>query len=309
MDKETPEFSIVVPVYNSENTLEKLFSSIQNVMNEMGKTFEIIFVEDYSSDNSWQVLQKIHQANTEQVKIIRFAKNYGQHNATLCGFRHCSGNYVVTIDDDLQHQPQDIPTLVAEIESSKADIVYAICETPHKGFRKWGSKGWKTGTKIFDEALGEGSSFRLIRRDVVKKVAEHRQHFVFIDEMLYWYTEHIQVVNVEFNAGEKNSSGYSSFKLVMMGLNLAVFYSSLPLRLMTYGGLLLSFFTFCLGVFYISKKLIWGAPVPGYTSLIVAILFSTSIMLICFGIIGQYLGKIYTVLNNKPTYSIREKEL
>ncbi len=304
------DISVVIPVFNSEQSLNELAQRLTDVLTGEGLLYELIFVEDYSSDGSWKVLKQVKEQH-QKVKLIRLAKNYGQHNATLCGFRHAKGNLILTIDDDLQHQPEDIPQLLEKMRGEDVDIVYAISKdyTHKKGYRKAGSKIWKFGTKNFDEALGEGSSFRLIQREVVEKVCEHRQHFIFIDEMLHWYTEHIAIIKVKFLPRAKGQSGYSGIKLFLMGINLAVFYSSVPLKIMTYGGLLMSLVTFAVGVYFIAKKMIWGTPVQGYTSLIVAIMFSTSLMLICFGVIGQYLGKIYTVLNNKPTYSIKEKHL
>jgi len=305
------EYSVVIPVYNSQDSLEELFNRINETLQKLTNEFEVIFVDDYSSDGSWGILNQIKQTNQSKVKIISFAKNYGQHNATMCGFRHAKGNIVITLDDDLQHNPEDIPQLVSALKEKQVDIIFGapIDYRYKKGYRRYVSKLWKFGTHKLNNALEDGSSFRVIKKEIINKVISHRQHFIFIDEMLGWYTDIIDVEKVNFNKTEKKDSGYNAIKLFFLMLNLGIFYSSIPLKMMTYGGLLMSLFSFLLGLRFMYKKIFIGVSVSGYTSLMVTILFSTSLLLICLGVIGQYLGKIYTVLNNKPTYSIKEQLL
>jgi glycosyltransferase involved in cell wall biosynthesis len=306
------EYSVIIPVYNSQNSLEELYKRINNSLQKMSNDFEVIFVDDYSSDESWKVLNQIKSANkNSNLKIISFAKNYGQHNATMCGFRHSKGDIVITLDDDLQHNPADISLLVDALRERKLDVIFGVPENYQykKGYRKYASMMWKFGTHKINDAIENASSFRVIKREIIDKVSSHRQQFIFIDEMLSWYTDVIDSVKVKFNETVDKKSGYNAIQLFFLMLNLGIFYSSVPLKIMTYGGLLMSFFSFLLGLNFMYKKIFIGVPIQGYTSLMVAILFSTSLLLICLGIIGQYLGKIYTVLNNKPTYSIKEQYL
>lgn len=305
------EYSIVIPVFNSQDTLGELYNRINETLKKLTDDFEIIFIDDYSSDGSWNVLTQIKNENPSQVKIISFAKNYGQHNATMCGFRHAKSELVITLDDDLQHNPEDIPILVAALKSKNVDILFAIPKNykHKKGFRKYSSRIWKFLTHKLNGGLEDGSSFRVIRKEIIEKVVLHRQEFIFIDEMLGWYTDIIGVKSVDFNWNGNSKSGYSGVKLIFLMFNLGIFYSTIPLKMMTYGGILMSLFSFVLGLRFVYKKIFIGVTLQGYTSLMVAVLFSTSLLLICLGIVGQYLGKIYTVLNNKPTYSIKEKRL
>jgi glycosyltransferase involved in cell wall biosynthesis len=305
------EYSVIIPVYNSQDFLEELYSRLNETLSKITNDFEVIFVDDYSDDSSWEVLTRIKKNSDSYVKIISFAKNYGQHNATMCGFRYAKGNVIITLDDDLQHNPEDIPQLVSALKEKEVDIIFGVpIDYQYKnGYRKHVSKLWKVGTHKLNNALEDGSSFRVIKKEIIDKVISHRQHFIFIDEMLGWYTDIIDVVKVKFNKTEKKESGYSAIKLFFLMLNLGIFYSSLPLKMMTYGGLFMSLFSFLLGLKFIYKKIFIGVSVSGYTSLMVTILFSTSLLLICLGVIGQYLGKIYTVLNNKPTYSIKKQLL
>lgn len=305
------DYTVIIPVYNGANSLKELHSRISQALGKETNTYEIIYVDDFSSDESWATLAGIKDEDQGHVKAIRLAKNYGQHNATMCGFRHSSGDIVLTMDDDLQHSPEDIPALVKELKDKRLDVVFGVpTNYQHKdGYRKHASKMWKKGSHSLNGALLEGSSFRAIRKSIINKVSDHRQQFIFIDEMLGWYTDIMGVVHVDFNKSAKLKSGYSALKLIRLSLNLGVFYSTVPLKLMTYVGLIMSLATFFWGLWFIYKKVFIGVPVTGYTSLMVTILFSTSVLLMCLGIIGQYLGKIYSVLNNKPTYSIKEQLL
>jgi len=305
------EYSVVIPVYNSQDTLEELSSRVIETLSKITSDYEVIFVDDYSHDNSWEVLTQIKKKKDSHVKVISFAKNYGQHNATMCGFRYAKGNVVITLDDDLQHNPEDIPKLISALTEKKVDIIFGVPMSYQykKGYRKYSSQTYKYVSHKFNDGLENGSSFRVIRKDIINKVISHRQQFIYIDEMLTWYTDFIDVEKVDFNKTDKKKSGYSGIKLFFMMLDLGIFYSSIPLKIMTYGGLIMSVLSFLMGLRFVYKKVFIGVNVSGYTSLMVAILFSTSILLLCLGVIGQYLGKIYTVLNNKPTYSIKDQLL
>lgn len=289
--------------------LPELMQRLQQVFERIGSTFEAVFVDDASADNSWQVLASLKEQH-HNIKIIQLARNYGQHNATLCGFRFCTGRYVITMDDDLQHRPEDIPLLLEKMQTTNADVVYAVARNnPAPVYRKAGSGTWKFFTRNLKQGYGDGSSFRLIKMEVAGKVAQHTQHFVFIDQLLYWYTQHTQFVKVEYMPRAQGNSGYSPLKLFSLTSELLIFYTTLPLKLMTYSGILLSLASLLLAAYFIVRKIFFHVSVEGFTALIVTLLFAVSIILICFGIVGEYLGRIYSILNDKPTYSIRESHL
>lgn len=300
-----PEYSVVVPVFNSQESLIELFEGIVKAFVELDVDFETIFIDDRSTDNSWEVLQNLKQQHPQHVKIVRLSRNYGQHNATLCGLMFAKGEAVITIDDDLQTPPHEIITLVRAFEDSPCDVIYGIPygKKAHHFYRNLGSFLVKKSSRNFRKTPGEGSSFRLLRRSITDKIVQHSLFFIFIDEILLWYTEDIRFVEVEHLPRKYNHSGYSFGKLWHLVTNLVVFYTDAPLKLMVYGGLFASFVSFILGVIYIVKKLFFNVPL-GYTSLIVAILFSTSIILFSLGIIGEYLSRIYKVQNRKPPFSI-----
>ncbi len=299
------DFSVIIPVYNSEDSLEELFNGIKSTFEELGNSFEVIAVEDGSSDNSWKVLESLKEQHPSLLTIIRLTKNYGQHNATLCGFEHSSGDLLITIDDDLQIDPSEIKKLYSKFSESEADLIYGYYKKKrHSVFRNLGSKFLKRSSKQLFKAPGEGSSFRMIRKDLAKNILHHIQNFVFIDELLLWYTDNIDFVEVNHEKRKHQKSGYSYFKLFKIFTNIIVYYTAVPLKIMTYGGFFLSIISFLIGLRYIYRWIFHNIE-PGFTSLIVAILFSTSLILFCLGIIGEYLRRIYTVQNKKPPYSIK----
>ena len=299
------EYTVVVPVFNSSDTLASLFSRLKTVMDSTGKGWEAVFIDDGSSDDSWTALKQIKAENPENVHAIRLSKNFGQHNATFCGFNFMTGNWLITLDDDLQNPPEEIPRLIQAREQSDADLVYGTYEKKqHSYARNLGSSYFKKTSRLLGRP-GEGSAFRLISRDIVQKVLMHHQNFIFIDELLHWYTDSVVYVNVLHEKRKSKRSGYSTRKLWGLIANLMIYYTSVPLKIMTYGGFFSSAVFMVLSLIFAFKKILFNVPL-GYTSLIVAILFSTSLILFCLGIIGEYLSRIYMVQNKKPPYSIKK---
>jgi polyisoprenyl-phosphate glycosyltransferase len=299
------EYSVVVPVFNSEVSLEELFSRLTAVMDETGKVFELIFVDDGSQDRSWDVIKKIKEEHADNFTAIRLAKNFGQHSATFCGFNFAKGNYVITLDDDLQCPPEEIPQLIKTMAESDAELVYGIYKKKKHSFvRNIGSKSFKNAAGLLGSST-EGSSFRLISKNIIQKIIVHHQNFVFIDEILHWYTDYINYVYVEHHKRKYKRSGYSHLKIWSMFANIMYYYSTAPLKLMVYGGLISSIIFFIFSIYFILRKILLNVPL-GYTSLIVAILFSTSLILLSLGVIGEYLSRIYMVQNKKPLYSVKK---
>jgi undecaprenyl-phosphate 4-deoxy-4-formamido-L-arabinose transferase len=299
------EYSVVVPVFNSSPLLNELFDRLSAVLGGTGKPYELIFVDDGSMDGSWEVLKGIKADHPGTVKAIKLSKNFGQHNATFCGFNFMTGNWLITIDDDLQNPPEEILRLITAQSEADADLVYGIYDKKQHSFvRNLGSKYVKKTSRILGRP-GEGSAFRLISRDIVQKILMHHQNFVFIDELLSWYTDNICFVKVLHEKRKVHRSGYSTRKLWGLVSNLLIYYTTVPLKIMTYGGFISSAIFMVLSAIFAVKKIFFNVPL-GYTSLIVAILFSTSLILFCLGIIGEYLSRLYLVQNKKPPYSIKK---
>ena len=306
MNKLNPEYSIVVPVFNSCESLEELFLRIAKTMAAIGKAFEVIFVDDGSVDTSWNILQSIQRSNPEKVIAVRLAKNFGQHNATICGIAQASGAYIITIDDDLQNPPEEIAKLIETMQNSDADLVYGIYgKKQHSMARNLGSgalKGWSR--RVF-KTKGDGSSFRLMKSSLAKNLLNHQINFIYIDELFNWYTGHITFVLVDHRKRPYQQSTYTSHSLFSMLSNLVIYYTAMPLKMMVYGGFTSALLSFFIGLFFIYRKIVHGIPIVGFTALIVTILFSTSIILLSLGVIGEYLSRIYMVQNRKPPFAIK----
>jgi polyisoprenyl-phosphate glycosyltransferase len=299
------EFSVVVPVYNSEASLQELFRRLTTVLDQTGKKYELIFVDDGSLDRSWDVMKEIKEAHPENFTAIRLAKNFGQHNATFCGFNFAKGNYVITLDDDLQCPPEEIPKLINTMHETDAELVYGIYKKKkHSLYRNLGSKSLKSVSNLLGRPK-EGTSFRLISKNIIEKIIVHHQNFVFIDEILHWYTDYISFTFVEHHKRKYRRSGYNRTKIWGMVANIMYYYTTAPLKLMVYGGMISSVIFFFFSIYFILRKLLMNVPL-GYTSLIVAILFSTSLILLSLGVIGEYLSRIYMVQNKKPLYSVKK---
>ena len=302
-------FSVVIPVFNSSETLIELHNRIENVFHELGKSYEVIFVDDNSNDSSWKTLKKIKSQDNAHVRIIRLNKNFGQHNATLCGFGIGKGEFIITLDDDLQTPPEEIVKLIDAYKKTKTDVVYGVSKQKHPLHRRITGRFWKFLAKRIGNGIGEGSSFRLISSGMIKNILSHDQQFVFIDEIIVWYTMYIDYVNVEHQKRRSGRSGYSSRKLLLLSGKMLIHYTQIPLRLMIICGAFFSTISFLAGIYYIVKKIFFNVPVQGFTLTIVVIFFSTSIIMLCFGIVGDYLGRIFGILNGKPQYTIKEEEL
>lgn len=303
----TPDYSVIVPVFNSEESLEELLEQIKKSFQSFEKTFEVIFVDDCSPDNSWEVLQKLKEDNPgDNIVLIRLTQNFGQHKATYCGMNYAKAEFMITIDDDLQNPPEEIIKLIDKQKEQDSDLVYGVFpEKKHSRIRNTGSRMMKRSTKMIDKGRGKGSSFRLIRKSVAEKSFVQHRHFLYIDELLLWYTGNVDYVEVKHEMRKYSRSNYSIGKLVAIASGVYMFSTTLPLKLMVYSGLFFSVTSFGLGVYFIIRKIFYKVPL-GFTALIVAILFSTSILLLCIGMMSVYLSQIFMAQNKKPPYLIQK---
>ncbi len=301
------KITIVVPVYNSQGMLGELIQRIDQSMT--GQNYHIILVDDGSKDESWKKLEELKLIWANKITVIKLARNFGQHNAIICGFSYAKGDVVVTMDDDLQHPPEEIPKLIQKYVETKADVVYGEYSSMGQDvIKSAGSYVFRKSSKILSkDATGRGSSFRLLKTDIVEKLVEnHKHNFYFIDEIIQWYTADIVFTSVAHHKRKEGRTGYTKGKLIGMGFNIMVNYTQVPLKAMTYGGIVGSIITFILGGYFIIKKVFYHTDVQGFTALIVAILFTASIMLLCFGIVGQYLFRIMQFQNRKPPFRVNK---
>ncbi|MDN5205391.1 glycosyltransferase family 2 protein [Fulvivirgaceae bacterium BMA10] len=307
------KFSVIVPVYNSENTLKELFTRLKETFVSMNETFEVIFVNDHSRDSSYPILREIFKENKSEVTVIDLLRNYGQHNAIMCGFNYANGEFVITIDDDLQNPPQEIPELYEEILKG-FDAVFGVPnDKQHKKYKNLGSHfirrlNHKTFNIKDDLSF---SSYRMIRKEIVDEIKDLKTPFPYISGMILTVTRSVSNVTVAHNRRQHGQSNYTLSKLIRLAFNLLINYSSIPLRYVGAFGLVISILSFLLAGAYIFKELIVGNAPPGWTTLVVLISFYNSVILVIFFILGEYISRMLRELSNEKQYSIRrisEKE-
>ncbi len=300
------KYSVVVPVFNSDCLLIELFGLIKKTMDNLSERYEVIFVDDGSKDSSWEQICNIKDSNPAIFHGIRLSRNFGQHNATFCGLNFSSGEIIITIDDDLQVLPEDIALLIEIFRKENADVVYGYFpDKKHSNLRNAGSKSIQKSTKLFTRAPGKGSSFRLLTRSLVDKMIKHHQNSVYIDELVLWHTARICFAEVTHHKSRLQKSRYTWFKLFKLYLKIFFYSTDVPLKLLVYGGFITSVISFLLGMRFIIRKIFFNVPL-GYTSIIVSIFFSTSLILISLGVIGEYLRRVYENQNKKMPYLIKQ---
>ena len=303
----TPEYSVVVPVFNSEKTLGELCARIEATFKKINASYEIVLVNDCSHDGSWTAIRDLKQKFGEPITAIHLRGNFGQHKALLCGFQYAQGEYIVTIDDDLQFFPEDIELLIKKAKTTSADLVYGVYESErqHSPVRKWGSNFVGFIFHKFGNTVGQGSSFKIIHYSVIDKIKDYNHSFTFVDEILSWHTTKIEWQEVRHAARREGASGYSLTKLVFLSFNLIFAYTTIPLRFMTWFGLASFWICLVFVLYFIYMKIFWGASL-GFTALIVSIFMSTGLILFSLGIIGEYLNRLFALQHKKPPYLIQE---
>lgn len=312
---EVPEFirmsidvSVVVPVYGSQNTLQPLVERLCSALDKCGREYELLFINDDSPDDAWRVLQSLHAKYGDRMVAIQLTRNFGQHNAIMCGLHEVRGRYVVTMDDDLQHPPEEIPRLLAAIEHSDLDVIYGRYKC--KKHQRWRNLGSSIVNWAFRRVFGlsvEFTSFRIIRREIVDAALGYELNFTFIDGLLAWNTRRIGELEVEHSERRDGRSGYNLRKLILLSINLLTNFSILPLQLATLLGFVSANVGFGVGAYYLWRALMNQIAVPGYASTISAVLFLGGVQLLAIGIIGEYVGRLHLNVNRKPQYRIRNK--
>ena len=306
-------YSIVVPVYNSEKTLEELYTRIRDVFDHtMKENFELILVDDSSRDNSYEVMEKLHKADS-RVKIIQMAKNFGQHPALLCGFSFAKGDFIITMDDDLQHRPEEIPKMAAAInERDDVDVIIAKYENrKHNFIRKLGTKIsiYATSKMLNKDPNLEITSFRLMRRFIVEAILNTNTHLPQIGNLLVQSSNRIINIPVQHDSRKEGRSNYTIRHLARDLIYDITSNSAFPLILVRDLGIFSFIISILLGLFYLVRYFIYGVSVEGWTTLVLLILAYNGIILLAIGIIGQYLMNILNEAKKMPNYVIRKKDL
>jgi undecaprenyl-phosphate 4-deoxy-4-formamido-L-arabinose transferase len=301
--------SVVVPVYNSAAVLPLLVAELETMLPKCSSAFELILVNDSSPDNSWDVICELARQHS-WIRPINLMRNFGQHNALLCGIRAAKYEVLVTMDDDLQNPPAEIPKLLQKLERG-FDVVYGVPEHEQHGIlRDLASRMTKL---VLQNAMGAEiarniSAFRVFRTEVREAFQQYRGPFVSIDVLLTWGTTRFGAVTVRHDSRRAGISGYSLRKLIAHALNMMTGFSVLPLQFASVIGFSFTVFGLLTLAFVIGRYFLYGSPVPGFPFLASIIAVFSGAQLFALGIIGEYLARMHFRMMDRPAYTVRSTE-
>jgi undecaprenyl-phosphate 4-deoxy-4-formamido-L-arabinose transferase len=278
-------------------------------MENLSLPFELIFINDGSKDNSLNILSSFHNEHPDIVKIIDFNGNFGQHSAIMAGFEISTGDAVITIDADLQNPPEEIPRIVEQFKSGH-DVVGTVRTIRHDPFfRKLASKianiitNKITGLRINDY----GCMLRGYRRDIVDIMKKTEETNTFIPALAQKFAANPVEISVSHNERERGVSKYGLFRLIRLNFDLMTSFSVVPLQIVTMLGMLVSMMSFLFGIYLLVRRIFVGPEAEGVFMLLTLNFFLMGIIMSCVGIAGEYIGRIYQEVRNRPMYIIRRK--
>jgi undecaprenyl-phosphate 4-deoxy-4-formamido-L-arabinose transferase len=307
MAEPTPHLSIVVPLFDAALTLPALCQELSAL--EIAGGFELVLVNDGSRDETEAIALELTRESRIPITFLSLSRNFGEHNAVLAGLRASRGRYVVTMDDDLQNPPSEVLKLLATAEAEQRDVVYAIYERKEHAW--WRNLGSKLTNLIADYVVEKPrklylSSFRCMSRLVADEVAKSRTPYPYIDGLIFQITQNAGAVSVRHVGRGQGRSGYTFRKLVRLWMSMLVNFSVLPLRLMTFAGIVTSVLGFLAVIEVLLEHLFQKNP-TGWSSLMAAILLLSGTQLLLLGIMGEYVGRIYLGISDKPQSVVRAK--
>ena len=300
--------SVVIPVYNSELSLPTLLARLDALLGQLAHRYEVVLVNDGSRDRSAQILDE-YSKTFRWMRVIHLMRNFGQHNALLCGIRNVSSEIIVTIDDDLQNPPEEIPVLLAMLAEGY-DVVYGFPKRESHGFlRNLASRITKISLQqsMGAQAASRISSFRAFRAGLRGAFEDYRGAFVSIDVLLSWGTTRFGAVPVANPPRTLGASNYTIGKLISHAMNMMTGFSTLPLRVGSLVGFAFALFGFVVLAFVVTRYFVAGGSVPGFAFLASVISIFAGTQLFALGIIGEYLGRMHFRLLDRPSYAVRSR--
>lgn len=298
--------SVVIPVYNGSETLEPLAEALAEALPAVSSSFEVIMVNDDSRDDSWQVITALSE-RYPWLRGINLMRNYGQHNATLCGVREARYEIVVTMDDDLQHPPEEIRLLLEKLAEGY-DVVYGV---PHKRPHSWWRNAFSVLTKrVLAEIMGirtirDIGAFRAFRTRLREAFADYRNPNVILDVLLSWGTTRFATVTVNEKPRQAGHSNYNFAKLFKVTMVVLTGFSTVPLRFASTIGFVFTLFGLLVFLYVLYITLVHGS-IPGFPFLASIISIFSGTQLFALGIIGEYLARIFDRSMDRPAYIIGE---
>jgi glycosyltransferase involved in cell wall biosynthesis len=299
---------VVVPVYNEEGNVEALAGRVIAVMERIGSPFELLFVDDGSSDRTPELLRKL-AASEPRIRVVRFTRNYGQEAAVEALYLSARGRWLIQMDGDLQHPPEEIPKLIAKKDEGY-DVVYGVrTGRQDSALRVAASHAmqWGMRTMMEVELPEDVSTFRMMSAPIARLVAALPERRKFFSALLVWSGARIGSVSVRHEARHAGSSHYNFTKLLNHTFDLIVGFTSKPLRYIGTLGFLIALVGLGLGAWVIARKLLWDYGIMGWPSLFAAVVILGGVQLIATSVIGEYIARIYVQAQARPLYNVAER--
>jgi undecaprenyl-phosphate 4-deoxy-4-formamido-L-arabinose transferase len=299
--------SVVIPVYNESANLDHLCSRLLPVLDKLGKPYEVILTNDGSKDDSQTILTRLHAARPDVLRVIQFARNYGQHPAIMAGFEMARGDVVVTMDADLQNPPEEVPKLLALIDAGHDVVGGYRGNRLDSAYRKFISKLSNIVrariTKI--EMRDQGCMLRAYRRNIIQHIVESRESTPFITMLAQYFANNPAEIEVQHEVRHGGASNYNLYKLIRYNFDLVTGFSLVPLQMFTMFGMASSAASSLLVVYMFLRRIFLGPEAEGVFTLFAIMFLLISVAITGLGIIGEYVGRIYMEVRQRPSYVVK----
>jgi undecaprenyl-phosphate 4-deoxy-4-formamido-L-arabinose transferase len=304
-----PYISVVIPVHNEQEVLETLYQRLTASLDKIGKPYEILLTNDGSTDRSLEMLRELHARKPDQIRVINFNGNFGQHMAIMAGFERVRGEIIITMDADLQNPPEEIYKLVEAMEKGH-DVVNAYRMDRQDSWWRLQVSKWHNRIREFMmpklKMKDEGCMLRAYRRNIVDLMASTGESSTFIPALALTYAANPTEVGVMHAERDAGTSSYNLYSLIRYNFDLVTGFSVFPLQVFTMVGLLISLLSFAFVVFLLIRRLMVGPEVEGVFTLFAIMFFLLGIVLFGLGIVGEYVGRIYQEVRKRPRFVVKE---
>ncbi len=299
--------SVVIPVYNEQESLQTLSDRLMPVLQKLKKPFEVIYTNDGSKDQSLKILKKLHKDFPKEVRVIDFGGNYGQHMAIMAAFERVRGEVIINLDADLQNPPEEIPKLLEKFEQGHDVVGSYRLHRKDSLWRHWGSRFANRVRGMITDAYmsDQGCMFRAYSRSVVDQIVAGGEASTFIPVLAWRLAENPCEVGLRHDSREQGESKYGIYELIRVAIDLATNFSMVPIQFFTFFGMIVSGLSFCLVIYMFARRIFIGPEAEGMFTLMAIVIFLISVAIMGIGIIGEYVGRTYQALCRRR-YSIRQ---
>jgi len=300
--------SLVVPVYNEEESLENLSQRLMPVLEALKVSYEVIYTNDGSRDKSLDILRKIQARHPKHVRVIDFQGNYGQHMAIMAAFEKSRGDVVINLDADLQNPPEEIPKLLEQVRAGHDVVGSYRLKRQDQSWRHYGSRfaNWVRGKITNVTMKDQGCMFRAYTRPIVEKVIAGRESSVFIPALAWRFAKNPAEVGLRHEARSDGDSKYGIYELIRVSVDLATSMSLMPVQMVTFFGMVSSFFSFLFVIYMVVRRIVVGPEAEGVFTLMAVVIFLIGVAIMGIGIIGEYVGRTYQLVSGRPRFVIQE---